>query len=94
MPINHYLLGSAIKITVLISIATASAALITIENPSGTDKVTNGAMTKEADFVYSYTWQSATTDTDGKYKITVSVTSAGYTSVKQAFFDIIDPEDT
>lgn len=93
MPINTYILGTAIKISVLINVATATTALITIEDPSDIDEVTDGTMTKDGDGVYSYTWQSATTDDDGKYKVTVKITSGGYTSVKVAYFVTVDPDD-
>ena len=90
MPISKYVLGTAVKITVLISVATATTALITIKDPTNTAKVTDGAMTQDGDGVYSYTWQSATTDEDGFYEVTIKITSGGYTSVKQDSFETVD----
>ena len=90
MPVTKYVLGTAIKITILINVATATSAVITIKDPADTAKVTDGSMTKEGDGFYSYTWQSATTDEDGIYEVTVKVTSGGYTSVKQASFETQD----
>ena len=65
--IRTFVLGTAVKISVSINVATATSATITIEDPSETDKVTDGAMTNEGDGFYSYVWQSATTDDDGRY---------------------------
>jgi len=92
-PINQFILGTAIKITTSINIATATEAHITIQNSSDTYIITDANMTNDADGIYSYTWQSATTDEDGRYRVTIKIKSGNYTTVKEAFFDTIDPED-
>lgn len=87
-----YLLGTAIKITSVINIATATTATIKIEDPGDNVKVNNVAMTKDADGYYSYVYQSASTDTQGTYVITISVSYGGYTSVIQDYFDLLEQD--
>ena len=85
--------GTAIKITVILAIPTATTALISIEDPSSTAKVTDANMTKDADKVYTYIWQSTKdTDDDGDYVVTIKITSGGYTSVTQDKFTLVEQE--
>ena len=79
-------LGSAIKISTILSIDTATSCLITIEDPAGTDIVEDIAMTKEMNKIYSYVYQSSSTGTSGDYTVTIEASSGGYTSVKQDIF--------
>lgn len=91
--IKKFYEGTAIRITVIISVATATSALITIDDPSEIEKVTNATMTKDADKVYSYIWQSTKdTDDDGDYIVTIKITYGGYTSVTQDKFSLIEQE--
>ena len=90
--LQKFLLGTAVRITVILSIDTATSAKITIDDPSENIKVNNADMTKEADKVYSYVYQSLSTHDDGDYVATVSVVSGGYTSVEQSKFTLVDQE--
>lgn len=81
-----FYLGTAIKITTVINIDTATAATITIKDSCELNKVTDVPMTKEANGVYSYIYQSYSTDTEGDYILTITVTYGGYISVMQDFF--------
>lgn len=90
--ILKFLRGTAVKITTILDIDTADSALITIDDPSNTEKVTDANMTKETDKVYSYTWQSAITDNDGDYVVTVKITSGNYTTVKQQKFVLLEQD--
>ncbi len=91
--IRKFLEGTAIKITVILSINTADSVLITIDDPSEIEKISDAAMTKNADKVYSYIWQSTKdTDDDGNYVITVKATSGSYTSVMQSKFTLVEQE--
>lgn len=85
-------LGEAVKFTVILNIATATCT-ITIEDPSLVDEVTNASMTKEADCIYSYTWQSVDDSYEGDYKVTVKAVSGNYTSIKVDKFELIDIDD-
>jgi hypothetical protein len=90
--IQTYYLGTAVKITVNINIATASTATISIYDPSYATKVNAATMTKTADGVYTYIYQSATTDDDGDYLVTVSFSYGGYTALEQFKFTLVDQE--
>lgn len=89
-----FLLGTTIKITTVLTVDTVTTATITIEDPSNVDEVTNANMTKNADGVYSYIWQTTDDNNDGDYKITIKVTYAGYTSISQDKISLVDPDDT
>lgn len=91
--INQYILGTAIKFTVSLNIPTATSVTISIQNSSDTYKITNAIMTKDADYIYSYVWQSVSTDEDGRYRVTIKAVSGSNTSIKIVFFDAIDADD-
>ena len=90
-PKNYYL-GTAVKITVMLNIATASTATITIDNPSETVMIDSAAMTKAADGVYTYIYQSTSTDEEGTYIATISASYGGYTAVVQDSFILVEQE--
>ena len=88
-----FVLGTSIKLTSVLNIATATTVVITIEDPAKSDKVTATAMTKEADSVYYYILQTAESWNSGTYVATIKVTFGGYDSIKEIRFDLIDPFD-
>lgn len=90
-PLQKFYLGTAVKITTILSVDTATTT-IKIVDPVNTTKVNNVAMTKDANKVYSYTYQSASSDQDGDYIITISATTGGYTTVTQDRFTLIEQE--
>jgi secreted trypsin-like serine protease len=87
-----FLLGTAVKLTSLINIATATSAKITIDDPNETEKVSSANMTKDADGVYHYIYQSASTDQEGDYIATISIVYGGYTAVEQFTFTLEEQE--
>ena len=89
---QKFILGTAIKITVIIDIDSADSVLITIDNSEGTEVVTNASMTAVTEKVYSYTYQSSATGKWGDYLVTISITQGAYTSVSQKFFTLVEQE--
>jgi len=87
-----FVLGTAIKITSVLSISYADSAKITIVDPYETVKVNAADMTHDADGVYSYIYQSASTDEEGDYIVTLSVSDGTYTAVVQEFVTLVDQE--
>ena len=87
-----FLLGTAVEIISRVNIPTATSATIKIVDQTDTIKVNNVAMTKDADGYYSYVYQSASTDTQGTYVVTISVSYGGYTSVIQDYFDLLEQD--
>ena len=90
--IQEFLLGDSVKITSILSIATATTATITIKDPGLTVKVNAANMTKSTDKVYTYIYQSASTDVCGDYIATITITYGGYTSVYQSKFSMKEQE--
>jgi len=90
-PLQKFYLGTAVKITTILSVATADVT-IKVVDPVNTVKVNNAVVSKEADKVYAYTYQSASTDQDGDYIITISATTGGYTTVTQDKFTLVCQE--
>jgi hypothetical protein len=90
--IQDFMLGTAIKIISRINVPTATSAKITIDDPSSTEKVTSASMTKDADGIYSYIYQSIDTDEEGDYIATIKINYGAYTSVVQKTFTLIDQE--
>lgn len=91
---DAYILGTAIKITSLLNIDTATTATITIQNATEVIMVEDVNMTKETDRVYSYIYQSGEDDDEGDYIATIEITSGGYTSVAQEKFTLLDRDTT
>ena len=87
-----FYLGTAIKIIVILNIATASSAKITIEDTTGSEKVTDANMTKEADYVYTYIFQTDEDWDDGTYIATIKITSGSYTSITQKTFEMMEQD--
>lgn len=88
-------LGNAVKITAIIDDTTPTSVVITIEDPDDTAKVDAVAMTKEADYVYYYVWQSKSDDTDqaGIYEAIVKVTKNSYDTIDYTNFEMIEIVD-
>ena len=91
---KEYLLGTAIKIIALLNVATPTTATITIEDQGSTEKITDATMTKDADAVYSYIWQSASTDNSGTYVIRLTIVNGGYTAVKEYQIELRKQSDS
>jgi len=91
-PIETFYEGTALKITTILSSATADNCKITIDDPSENVKVDGVEMTKEADYVYSYVYQSITTNDEGDWIITIKATLGDYTSVTQRRFNLIEQD--
>ena len=69
-----YIAGTAIKYIMIIS-ETAAICKITIEAPGGTNLVDGALMTKDADYVYSYEYQTPSDDIyTGKWIVTFKAT--------------------
>lgn len=85
-----YNLGTAVKITVTLSVSNAEYAKITIKDPSDIAKVTDGVMIADTDTVWHYIYQSATTDNDGEYEITIKAKYGNYIALSKAYFYLIE----
>ncbi len=92
--IREFYLGNALEFTSLISVDTATSAKITIKDPSLVIKVNQANMTKDANKVYSYIYQSVSTDTDGTYITTIEIVYNGYTVVDQINFILLLQQGT
>lgn len=91
---NTYYLGTAIKISTILNIDTATSASITIKNPGEGTALSATAMTKEQNKVYYYIWQSTNTATDtaGTYTAEITIVYNTYTSYTEKTFEMIDPD--
>lgn len=84
--------GTSIKITSVLNISTPTTARITVIDPSSISVITTRDMTKEADGIYTYILQTASTWTSGDYIVTIDITYAGYQAVTQQKFTLLDQE--
>jgi len=82
-----FLVGSAIKIDAVLSVDTATCTC-TIKNESGQCKVTDVSMTKIADRVYQYIYQSVLTDDYGDYTAVIKIVSTSGTSYEKIEFTL------
>lgn len=85
-----YVLGTAVKITTVLN-TTATAVTVSIEDSAETAKVTDAAMINDATNIYTYVYQSTSTDNSGDYVVTIKATDEnGYTCVVQEILTFIE----
>ena len=89
-----YYAGTAVKITSVLNITTPTTVRISIVNSASVSVLSNVDMTREADGVYSYILQTASTWIDGDYIATITVAYAGYQAVTQEKFTLKTQETT
>lgn len=87
-----FLLGTAVTITIVLSVSSVTSAKITIDNPAEVEQVTLANMTNDASKVYSYIYQSSATGTPGDYIATFTLVYNGYTTVYQEKFTLVEQE--
>lgn len=92
LPHQTFLLGSAVKITSVLSTESPNTVTITIDDPSTIEKVALAVMTREGPKVYSYVYQSAETDVAGVYIATIRATYGSFTVISQEEFTLADLE--
>lgn len=88
-----YELGTAIKITTILSRAGPTSVTITIKNGSNITEIDAVAMTADTTTIYSYVYQSLTTDDEGTYKVIIDVTHGTYTSRAISEFILTDKDE-
>ena len=89
---NTEVLGTAVEFTITVNPNDVTARL-SITDVSSVIKVNNANMTKLADGVYNYVWQSdEDNDLENDYIVTFKITSGSYTDIKQRRFTLFDPE--
>jgi len=88
--LEQFLLGTAIEISVKLRVPTASSCIITIQDPTQNNKVTNATMIKQADYMYTYIFQSDSLWDYGVYVMTIKTTYADKTGVAQYAIEMLD----
>ena len=83
-------IGTAVKITTVLSVSNPTSASITIKNPSNITEVDAAVMTADTPNVYSYIYQSSTSKDDGTYQVIIDVVHGAYTARKVDYFTLID----
>jgi|SRR3990167_11119083 len=84
----HYL-GSSFDITAIFNVATLTSAKITILDPTLVTKVNAANMTKQVDKVYSYIYQTVSTDLNGIYVIQITAIYNGKTIFDEKTFELV-----
>ena len=83
-------LGTAVEITTILSRNNPTSVTITIKDPYEVEKITDVTMTAGGVNIYTYVWQSATTDGEGGYEVTIKATYGAYTALSKANFELIE----
>jgi len=93
-PMKEFVEGTAIKITMIISEITATCT-ISIDDPMAAVLVDDVGMTKEADYVYSYVYQTTANHFgEGDWVVTLKATYDGITMLTQDRFSLLDNQRT
>ena len=92
LPPKTFYEGTAIKITTVLNIDTPESAKITIKDSSDAVKIDSADMTRAADKVYYYIYQSDRANDHGRFKITIRVVYGGYTGLVEDYFDLVEVE--
>jgi len=88
--IKEYEIGTAVKITTVLSLPNPTSVSITIKDSSNQTMANAQAMTPDTTEVYSYIYQSNTTDNDGEYLVIIDAVFGGYTSRAVTKFTLVD----
>lgn len=88
------ILGTSVRFEAIVNIAVPTTVQITIEDSTKLNKVTDVNMTKEADNVFSYIYQSSSDDNTGTYVATIKIVNGGNTILKEYSFTMKDQYDT
>jgi hypothetical protein len=88
---NLYL-GSTVSITVVLDedVVSGDIVKIKIEDPALTVKVNLVSMTELTNNVFQYLYQSASTDIDGEYIITIEATLSSKIVIDQKLFELVE----
>jgi len=91
-PMKTFVTGTALKITMILDVVTATST-ITIDDPGLNAMVNNSAMTKEADYIYSYVYQTPNTAlSSGDWIITLKAVSGSETLITQDRFTLLNQD--
>lgn len=85
------IVGTAVKITTNVEIdggGSPDSVSIEIYYPNGSEAVALTAMTDDGGNEYSYIYQSAVGDEDGKYKVIVTAVKGSYTARSKEYFTL------
>ena len=82
-----FLAGSAIRISAVLSVDSATCS-VTVKDEASRAKITDASMTKIADKVYEYIFQSSTTDEEGEYNAIAKIVTASGTSYEKIQFTL------
>jgi hypothetical protein len=85
--------GNALEILAILNESYPTTITISIEDPTDVLVVNAVSMTRLTNKVYQYIYQSDENGTEGTYTVTVKSTKGGYTSVRQASFDLRDIDE-
>ena len=88
MAIDSYILGTIIKVQSVVSPESPDSVVITIVDSVGTTKVDEAAMTAEDSTTYTYLFQSATTDVEGRFYVTIKCNKGEYTGISKTTFEL------
>jgi hypothetical protein len=89
---DEFWLGTSVKVVAILDIDTADNVRISIYDYASIELVNAVSMTKDANRVYSYTYQSNEDGSEGTYSIIVEALSGSNTSIEKVYIDFIDPE--
>lgn len=88
---DPYVLGTAVVITfILDDTDTLDTCKITIWDSCDSKQVNSANMTKSANKVYTYTYQSDEDDEEGKYTVQIDATSGSYTTREEFLIHFVD----
>jgi hypothetical protein len=89
---QNFELGTAVKITTILSINNPSSCKITIKDASNIAKTTATSMTADAPNIYSFVYQSSVDDVIGEYLIIIDAIYGVYNSRAISYMTFIDSE--
>ena len=85
-----YELGTAVRITTVLSLNSPTSVTIKIKDPGNSVVVNSVAMTADTTSVYSYIYQSSTTGTTGEYIVIIDAVYGSYNSRAVSNFTLVD----
>ena len=85
-----YELGTAVKITTILSLPSPTSVKITIKNASNQKEIDAADMTQDTTTIFTYIYQSAVADDNGEYTVIIDVVSGALNSRAISRFTLVD----
>jgi hypothetical protein len=88
---QSYLLGTALKFSIVISVENPDSVSVMIQDDADTVVKAYSSATKVTNKIYEFVYQSSDTGSEGEYTAVIKVVNGIYTSLDKVEFKLLQP---